>query len=152
MNENSASAFNYWDDFRPFTSKIFSDLNVTWHRLIFVWKEKIRTIFKTNSIDLTWIYNWLGFYANDGENAVRQQHQTLKAVTDGKLLTSNVLGQYLSLKNFCRKPTNLTFDLWFGTNVEQGMLLQITARKIVVAPEILKMFNLFWIVSCYLHR
>ena len=58
--------------------------------------------------------NWLGVYANDGENAVRQQYQTLKAVTDGKLLTLNILGQYLSLLetlNFRRKQTNLAFDL-----------------------------------------
>ena len=54
-------------------------------------------IFITNSIDLTLMYNWLGVYANDGGNVVRQQHQTLKAVTDGKLLALNVLGQHLSL-------------------------------------------------------
>ena len=46
--------------------------------------ENTYTIFKTNSIDLT--SNWLGVYANDSGNTVRQQHQTLKAVTDGKLL------------------------------------------------------------------
>ena len=43
-----------------------------------------------------------------------QQHQTLKAVTDGKLLTLNVLGQHLSLlenQNFRRKQTNVAFDL-----------------------------------------
>ena len=83
-HENSTSVFNYWDDFRTFTSILFSNLNVTWDRPVFVWKEKIRTIFKTNSI-LTWISNWLGVYANDGGSAVSQQHQTFKAVTDGKL-------------------------------------------------------------------
>ena len=60
-------------------------------------KRENTTIFKTNSIDLTLISNLLGVYANDGGNAVRQQHQTLKAVTDGKLLTLNVPGQHLSL-------------------------------------------------------
>ena len=43
------------------------------------------------------IINWLGVFANDGENVVRKQHQKLKAVTDGKLLTLNVPGQQLSL-------------------------------------------------------
>ena len=44
--------------------------------------------------------------ANDGGNMVREQHQTLKAVTDSKLLALNFLGQYLSYletQNFCRK-------------------------------------------------
>ena len=87
INENSTSAFNHWDNFRTFTSKLFSNLKVPWDRFVFVWKEKISTIFKINSIDFTWISNLLGVYANNGGNAVRQQHQTLKAVTDGKLLT-----------------------------------------------------------------
>ena len=68
--------------------------------------------------------NWLGVYTNEGGNPVRQQHQTLKTVTDGKLLILNILGQHLSLhetQNFHRKQTNLAFDLSFGTNVEQGM-------------------------------
>ena len=42
---------------------------------------------------------------------VRQQHQTLKAVTDGKFID---LGQQLSLLetlNFRRKQTNLAFDV-----------------------------------------
>ena len=34
---------------------------------------------------------------NDGGNVVRQQHYTLKAVTDGKLLTLNALVQHLGL-------------------------------------------------------
>ena len=42
-------------------------------------------------------FNWLGVYTNDGGNVVRKLHQTLKAVTDGKLLTLNVLGQQLNL-------------------------------------------------------
>ena len=32
-----------------------------------------------------------------GGNVVRHQHQALKAVTDEKLLTLNILGQQLSL-------------------------------------------------------
>ena len=36
---------------------------------------------------LEYLIAWLGVYANDSGNTVRQQHQTLKAVTDGKLLT-----------------------------------------------------------------
>ena len=34
--------------------KTHSNLNTTWYCLVFVWKEKISTIFTTNSIDLTW--------------------------------------------------------------------------------------------------
>ena len=70
----------------------------------------------------------------------------MKAVTDCKLLTLNVLGQHLSLletRNFHRKQTNLTFEVWFGTNVEQGMLFQMTSRKIAFAPENLEIFNFF---------
>ena len=128
FNENITSAFNYWNDYRPYTSKLFSNLNVTCDRLVFVWKEKIRTIFKTNSIDLTWISNCLGVYANDGGNAVRQQHQTLKAVTDGKLLTLNVLGQHLSLLetlNFRRKQTNLAFVIWHKCGTRYALPNQI---------------------------
>ena len=33
--------------------KTLSNLNATWHPLVFVRKEKICTIFRTNSIDLT---------------------------------------------------------------------------------------------------
>ena len=66
--------------------------------------------------------------------------KTLKAVIDGKLLTLNVLGQHLSLletRNFHRKQTNLAFEVWFGTNVEQCMLFQMTSSEIamVIAPE-----------------
>ena len=43
------------------------------------------------------VLNWLGIYANDDGNVIRKQHQPLKAVTSGKLLTLNVLGQHLSL-------------------------------------------------------
>ena len=46
--------------------------------------------------------------------AVRQEHGMLKAVTDGKSLTSNIPGQHLSLletKKFSRKRTNLAFDV-----------------------------------------
>ena len=42
---------------------------------------------------------------------------------------------------FSQKTNQPSFDLWFGTNVEQGMIFQITSRKTVVAPEILEMFN-----------
>ena len=59
--------------------------------------------------------NWSGVYVNDGGKVVRQQHETVKAVTDGRLLTFNVLiGQQLSLletSNFRRKQTNLAFDV-----------------------------------------
>ena len=48
-------------------------------------------------LNLTWAFNWSGVYANYGWNVVKQQHQTLKAVTDGKLLTLDVLGQQLIL-------------------------------------------------------
>ena len=89
-----------------------------------------------------------GAYANDGGKVVRQQYQTLKAVTDGKLLTLNVQGQQLSLLetwNFRRRQTNLAFDVWFDTNVEQCMLFQMTSRKVVIAPENPEIFNFFWI-------
>ena len=35
-----------------------SNLNNTWDCLVFVWKKKICTVFTTNSIDLTWIFDW----------------------------------------------------------------------------------------------
>ena len=76
-------------------------------------RENIMT-FITNSIDLTGICNWLGVYVNGGGNVVRQQHQTLKALKDGKLLTLNVLDQPLSLletQHVRRKQTNLAFDM-----------------------------------------
>ena len=52
------------------------------------------------------IFNWLNVYANDGGNVVRKQLQTLKAMTDSKLLTLNVLVQHLVLsfaKQFVKK-------------------------------------------------
>ena len=70
--------------------------------------------------------------------------KTLKAVKDCKLLTLNVPGQHLSLletKNFRRKQTNLAFEVWFGTDVKQGMLFQMTLRKKAIAPENLEIFN-----------
>ena len=70
----------------------------------------------------------------------------LKAVIDCKLLTLSVLGQHLSLldtRNFHRKQTNLAFEVWLGTNVEQSMLVQITSRKIAIIPENLEIFNFF---------
>ena len=72
----------------------------------------------------------------------RNSIKTLKAVIDGKSLTLNFLGQHLRLleaRNFHRKPsrkqTNLAFEMRFGTNVEQGMLFQMTSRKLAIAPE-----------------
>ena len=63
---------------------------------------------------------------------VKQQHQTLKAVTDGKLLTVNILCQYLGLietLNFHRKQTNQAVDVSLGTDVEQSMLFQMAFKK-----------------------
>ena len=101
--------------------KTLCNWKATWDRSVFLRKEKTYTIFTTNSVDLTLIFNWLGVYANDGGNVVRQQHQTLKAMTDCKLLTLNILGQHLSLLktiNFHRKQTNQAFDVSLGTNVK----------------------------------
>ena len=72
--------------------------------------------------------------------------KTLKAVIDCKLLTLNVLGQHLSLFqtiNFHRKQTKLAFDVSLGTNVEQGMLFQVTSRKIAMTPDNLEILNFF---------
>ena len=78
---------------------------------------------------------------------VKQQHQTLRAVTNGKLLTLNILGQYLSLleifEYFHRKQTNQAFDVSLGKNLGQVMLFRMASRKIAVVPENLEIFHLF---------
>ena len=82
-------------------------------------------------------------YENDGWNVFRQQYQMLKAVTSGKLLTLNVLGQYLSLLktlNFQRKQTSLAFDSQHKC-VEQALLFQMTSRKHQSFSEISKYFT-----------
>ena len=69
--------------------------------------------------------------------------------------------------NFHRKQANQAFDVQLGTNVGQGLLLQMASRKITIASENLEVFhfflnfkkslifdlmiNLLSNLSCYLH-
>ena len=74
---------------------------------------------------------------------VKQQHQTLKAVTVDKLLTVNIPRQHLSLleiQNFQRKPANQAVDVSLGTNV---VFFQMASRKIAIAPENLEISHFF---------
>ena len=74
------------------------------------------------------------------------QHQNIEGSDKLQIIDLALLGQHLSLLetgNFHRKQTNLAFVVSFGTNKEQGMLFQMTSRKIAIAPENLEIFNFF---------
>ena len=67
----------------------------------------------------------------------------LKAVTDDKLSTVNILCRYLSLiETLHKKQTNEAVEVSLGTNVEQSILFQI-ALKNSIAPENLQIFHFY---------
>ena len=119
-------------------------MNATWDRFGFCMERE--NLYEHNILIehlIGWVFLQMMMETWSGNNIT-----TLKALIDGKLLTLNVLGQHLSLletRHLQRKQTNLALEVWFGTNVEQGMLFQMTSRKVAIAPENLEIFNFFWI-------